>query len=128
MAAVGGHPHTLPLLAVCRGPPSCALLMPLAAASLGGRLGDERLRPQWGLLLDIAAGVASALRHAHSLSPPVVHRDLKPENVLLWPDGHVAVADWGLAKSKRHTFLTHEGGAPGTPSYTAPEASLSWPR
>ena len=33
--------------------------------------------------LDIVVGVAEALNHMHSLTPPVVHRDIKTLNVFM---------------------------------------------
>jgi len=70
-----------------------------------------------GVLLYISC-IALALKHCHSQR--VVHRDLKPENVLLGADGHVKLADFGLAR-------VLEQGSSGTRSvcgtevYTAPE-------
>ncbi|MFO0589635.1 MAG: protein kinase [Polyangiaceae bacterium] len=46
--------------------------------------------------LGIARAIAEGLREAHAAD--IVHRDLKPENVMLTPDGHVKILDFGLAK------------------------------
>ena len=43
-----------------------------------------------------AAEVILALQHLHDVF--IVHRDIKPENILLDQDGHVKLADMGLAK------------------------------
>ncbi|KAL6727105.1 hypothetical protein Aduo_009011 [Ancylostoma duodenale] len=56
-----------------------------------------------------------ALQHIHSKN--IVLRDLKPENLLLSEDGHVKIADFGLAKvlkGKTYTIC-------GTPEFMAPE-------
>ncbi|THG22581.1 hypothetical protein TEA_013590 [Camellia sinensis var. sinensis] len=37
-----------------------------------------------------------ALEYLHSLS--VIHRDLKPDNLLIGPDGHIKLTDFGLSK------------------------------
>ncbi|XP_051137839.1 probable serine/threonine protein kinase IRE [Andrographis paniculata] len=42
------------------------------------------------------AEVVLALEYLHSLS--VVHRDLKPDNLLIGPDGHLKLTDFGLSK------------------------------
>jgi serine/threonine-protein kinase len=44
----------------------------------------------------IISEVADALSYAHGRG--VVHRDIKPENILL-EDGHVVVADFGIAQA-----------------------------
>jgi class 3 adenylate cyclase/CheY-like chemotaxis protein len=74
--------------------------------------------------LDVVQQIARALEviHAHG----IIHRDLKPENVMLRPDGSVALADFGVAKSMRMEDMlsltqTRHGEVVGTPYYLSPE-------
>lgn len=85
------------------------------------------------------ADAAQAVHYAHEAG--VLHRDLKPHNIMIQPDGHVWVIDFGLAgylKSRRKVSssesataetelsfdsepaLTRYAGM-GTPGYVAPE-------
>ena len=72
-------------------------------------------------VLDVGAGVASALAAAHDTG--IVHRDIKPENVMVRPDGYVKVLDFGLAKLMDEASLKDSttGGVMGTLMYISPE-------
>jgi len=64
--------------------------------------------------------VAEALAYTHARN--VIHRDIKPANVLLSPDDHVLLTDFGIAKMVADTTaMTAAGMALGTPCYMAPE-------
>ena len=68
--------------------------------------------------LQLAEEIAEALDYAHLQG--VVHRDIKPGNILLTPEGHAKLADFGIAKMDlSHTTLP--GKVLGTPAYMAPE-------
>lgn len=66
------------------------------------------------------AAVARAIHYAHRNG--ILHRDLKPSNILLDPDDHPHVTDFGLAKRiGGDSQRTRSGTILGTPSYMAPE-------
>ena len=85
--------------------------------------GPLALKEAW----QIAAEIAEALGEAHQRG--IVHRDLKPTNIMLTPDGHVKVMDFGLAKQLIHaegqeqslTGMTKTGTTVGTLPYMSPE-------
>jgi tRNA A-37 threonylcarbamoyl transferase component Bud32/DNA-binding response OmpR family regulator len=70
--------------------------------------------------LKIFAQVARALGAIHDAG--VVHRDLKPHNIMFRDKTHLAIVDFGGAKSLGETAgLTAVGHIIGTPRYMSPE-------
>src|SRR4051794_2660111 len=70
----------------------------------------------------IVAQIAAALDAAHERG--LVHRDVKPANVLLTPEEHAYLTDFGLIKrvdGTDATRLSTTGGLVGTAGYVAPE-------
>ncbi len=86
--------------------------------SLGQLLGGENRRLPLSTALQLTQEVAEALHYAHAQG--VVHRDIKPSNILVTTDGHVKIADFGIAKLNQ-THLTQHGRVLGSPAYMAPE-------
>lgn len=76
-------------------------------------------------VLELVRQIVGALRHAHQRG--IIHRDIKPSNILINEDGHVWVADFGIASVRRAELsaatclrqptLLHAGCA----AYMAPE-------
>ena len=90
----------------------------------GGDLAERARRSllEPGETLRIVDEICAALSFAHGQG--VVHRDIKPSNILLTVDGHVKVADFGLAvleSREADSKLTLTGIALGTFDYASPE-------
>jgi serine/threonine-protein kinase len=131
-AASLSHPNVVTLHDVGEheGMPFLAMEL-VPGASLRERMGaPATVEEKLGWLRDIARALAAAHDSA------IVHRDVKPENVIVQPDGHAKVLDFGIARRPAAVVdvnaptaapddalgtLTHAGALVGTPRYMAPE-------
>ena len=67
----------------------------------------------------LIAEIMLAIEYIHSLN--VIYRDLKPENILIDHEGHIKLADFGLAKILSQNEQEDPNSFCGTPEYLAPE-------
>jgi serine/threonine-protein kinase len=94
----------------------------------GPSLEDELQRGRrfdWREAVRIAIEICRALRHAHDRG--VIHRDLKPGNLLMDSQGHVKLADFGIARLFGNSRITAEGSVLGTVEYMSPEQAAGEP-
>jgi len=91
---------------------------PLGERSLTDRL-HYRLGPRTAL--SYAEQLLDALAYAHEQR--IIHCDIKPDNVILFPEGVVRLADFGIAKVALRT-RTIMGSGQGTVGYIAPEQAM----
>lgn len=65
--------------------------------------------------------IGSALTYLHHQNPPIVHRDIKPANIIITPDGHAMLVDFGIAKTHVTGRVTDPLARGVTPGYSPPE-------
>jgi hypothetical protein len=115
------HPHILAVYDFGQQDDTTYLVMPFMN---GGSLAQVIARARGPLptekLVQWTAEIGSALKYAHDQG--IIHRDVKPGNMLLGPQEHLLLADFGIAKVvDETTALTHTGTGVGSPEYMAPE-------
>jgi tRNA A-37 threonylcarbamoyl transferase component Bud32 len=118
-AAKLAHPHIVTTYDTGRDADFAYIVMELVDGTTIARLLKSQGPLPVAQAIDVAAQVADALACAHAHA--VVHRDVKPANILLREDGHVKVADFGIAKAGTGHDLTRTGVVMGTAKYLSPE-------
>lgn len=87
----------------------------------------EGVRLPLAQALTIAIGITAGLHYTHEQvgydGEPlgIVHRDISPANVLVTFNGHIKVADFGIAKAAAQTSVTKIGVRKGKAAYMSPE-------
>jgi predicted Ser/Thr protein kinase len=94
-AAAVSHPAIAQVYDVDEDPSGVFIAMELVQGKTVKALVQGRELDLLGAL-EVGIQVAGGLQKAHEAG--IVHRDIKPENVIVTPDGHAKVLDFGLAK------------------------------
>ncbi|MFL5700904.1 MAG: protein kinase domain-containing protein [Ktedonobacteraceae bacterium] len=71
-------------------------------------------------VLQIGIQLCSVLGYLHTRQPAIIFRDLKPANIMLTPEGHLYLIDFGIARHFK-PGQTKDTIAFGSPGYAAPE-------
>ncbi|HEU5277928.1 MAG TPA: serine/threonine-protein kinase [Gaiellaceae bacterium] len=118
-ARLSGEPNTVTIYDVGEhGGRPYIVMEHLGGGSLDDVLGREGGQPP-ERAFDWLEEAARAIDTAHAEG--VVHRDVKPANLLLDGEGHVHVADFGIASAAGMDSLTMTGTVLGTAGYLSPE-------
>jgi predicted Ser/Thr protein kinase len=118
-ARLSGEPNTVTIYDVGEHDDRPYIVMEyLGGGSLDDVLQADGAQPTERVLTWLGEA-ARALDVAHREG--VVHRDVKPANLLLDGEGHVHVADFGIASAAGMASLTMTGTVLGTAGYLAPE-------
>jgi serine/threonine protein kinase len=95
----------------------------IVMACVGGQPLSDRIaqagRLDAGETMSVVAQAAGALQAVHDGG--VVHRDVKPANLIVEPDGHVVLIDFGVALVLAAAGMTDADMVVGTALYMAPE-------
>ena len=112
------HPGIVTIFDVREEPVPFLVMEYVEGRSLQQLVSEKNRTLPLSTTLRLVQEVAEALHYAHSQG--VVHRDIKPANILVTPDGHPKIADFGVAKLNQ-TDLTLPGQILGSPAFMAPE-------
>lgn len=115
------HENILPLRNAMMIDGYFVIATPLGEEALTDRL-HYRLGPKTAL--SYTSQLVDGLAYAHEAR--IIHCDIKPDNVILFPEGRVCLADFGIAKIALRT-RTIMGSGQGTVGYIAPEQALGKP-
>lgn len=112
------HPHVVTVYDAGESEHGLYLAMELVPGSTLAELVHERVLDA-SRATRLLAQVADALDAAHQAG--LVHRDVKPQNILVGPDDHAYLGDFGLTRVGGRRGVTATGRLLGTIAYLAPE-------
>ena len=113
------HPNILPIKNADFIDKVFVIVQPLGEQSLEDRMSK---RMSLAKRLDYIDQMLAGLAHAHEHG--IIHCDIKPDNMILFPDGRLRLADFGIAKFARKTI---QASASGSVGYMAPEQAMGKP-
>jgi eukaryotic-like serine/threonine-protein kinase len=118
------HPNLMPVLSSGVEQPPFYIVSPkLAGRSLAAILEEQRRLPL-AISLWIARQVAEALDALHATTR-MIHADVKPANIVVGPDGHATLVDFGFVHTPAESRHWSTRPVYGTLSYMAPESLTS---
>ena len=105
------------------GGDACIVYERAPGETLAARIerGDRWTEPDARALL---VGLLQTLAYLHSLSPRVIHRDIKPGNIVIGPDGHAMLVDFGAVRDLAGRQADGGMTVVGTAGYMPPEQAM----
>ncbi|MBN1362072.1 MAG: protein kinase [Sedimentisphaerales bacterium] len=113
------HPHLMPVKNADIIDGYAVLATELCAGTLDDRSRPMSVKRIVRIVLQVLDGLAYAHRHR------VAHCDVTPGNIFLFPDGRVALGDFGISLKIKGRMETVDDF--GTPGYVAPEQAYGKP-
>jgi serine/threonine-protein kinase len=118
------HPHIAPVLSAQVDQPPIFVVTPYLIGETAAEMVEKKQLPSLPLALWIVRQVAEALHELHH-SLGMVHADVKPANILVSPDGHTTLLDFGCAQTLAEARSWATRPVVGTLHYAAPEMITS---
>ncbi len=117
------HPNLVPVLSASVASPPFFVVMPRIEGQTAERLLAAN-RPSVPVSLWMARQAAEALASLHEKTG-MIHGDLKPSNLMVGPDGHTTLIDFGFCQNETEARAWADRAVVGTLHYMAPERLTS---
>jgi len=114
------HPNCMSLIEIIQDSVTESLIVIMPFAELGPLSSDSWKANQMKETdaKRVFHQIAKGLEYLHSLN--IIHRDIKPDNIMVFADGHVAIADYSVSMVLE-TEYTLLDDSEGTPAFNSPE-------
>ncbi|MDH3216657.1 MAG: protein kinase [Candidatus Krumholzibacteria bacterium] len=123
-AAALMHPNICAVYEIDQEEDQMFIVMPyLEGMDLANMIESGPLRPTRAV--NIAIQIAQGLEVAHKNG--IIHRDIKSGNIMVTPDDHAKITDFGLAQMPGAPRLTKSQKTVGTVAYMSPEQARGEP-
>lgn len=113
------HPYLMKLIYSFQTPQNLYMALEFCENGDLSQILDEHTLLDEKLSKFLIAELILGINYLHKKG--VLFRDLKPENILLDSEGHIRLADFGLAKQGKEGADIKAASFCGSPAYLAPE-------